>query len=213
MKRIIGKIELVFNSIYLLTALSIGLVLVIKQNLFLPGLMALVLVFGDAFHLVPRTIVLLDANKAKWQKALGRGKQITSITMTLFYLLLWHIGLSFFAPLHFAWTLTVYILAFVRIALCIFPQNKWLEENPPLSWGIYRNIPFFLQGLIVAVFFFINKNVNANLVLSWLAIVLSFAFYLPVVLWVHKKPQLGALMLPKSCVYIWIIAQFLFLGN
>lgn len=41
----------------------------------------------------------------------------------------------------------------------------------------------------------------------WLAVLLSFAFYLPVVFFEHKRPVLGMLMLPKSCAYIWMIAM------
>jgi hypothetical protein len=39
----------------------------------------------------------------------------------------------------------------------------------------------------------------------WLAVLLSFAFYLPVVLWSRKVPKLGMLMLPKTCAYVWIV--------
>lgn len=38
-----------------------------------------------------------------------------------------------------------------------------------------------------------------------LAIVISFACYLPVVLWVDKYPKLGMLMVPKTCAYLWIV--------
>lgn len=36
----------------------------------------------------------------------------------------------------------------------------------------------------------------------WLAIALSFAFYLPVVLWSNRQPKAGMLMLPKTCAYL-----------
>jgi hypothetical protein len=39
----------------------------------------------------------------------------------------------------------------------------------------------------------------------WLAVLLSFAFYLPVVLWSRKVPKIGILMLPKTCAYVWIV--------
>ena len=55
------------------------------------GLMAVLLGTGDSFHLVPRVYALwtdgLEANAA----ALGTGKFITSITMTVFYLILYYI--------------------------------------------------------------------------------------------------------------------------
>ena len=39
----------------------------------------------------------------------------------------------------------------------------------------------------------------------WLAIVLSFAFYIPVVLFSGVFPPIGALMIPKTCAYVWIV--------
>lgn len=38
-----------------------------------------------------------------------------------------------------------------------------------------------------------------------IAIVISFACYLPVVIWAKKKPVVGMLMIPKTIAYMWII--------
>ncbi len=47
---------------------------------------------------------------------------------------------------------------------------------------------------------------------TWIGamIVLSFAFYAPVILWVQWVPLLGMLMIPKTCAYLAIafIAYF-----
>ncbi len=40
----------------------------------------------------------------------------------------------------------------------------------------------------------------------WLTIVLSFGFYLPVVLWADAIPMVGMLMIPKTCAYVWTVA-------
>ena len=37
------------------------------------------------------------------------------------------------------------------------------------------------------------------------AVILSFAFYLPVVLAGHLVPLLGMLMIPKTLAYVWIV--------
>jgi hypothetical protein len=130
--------------------------------------------------------------------------------MTLFYVILWHIGLLIFSPNGIgSWSWVVYILAAVRIFICLLPQNKWIERYPPVNWGIWRNIPFFMQGLVVAGLFFIFRSNAGGLGVMWLAIILSFAFYLPVVLWANKIPKIGMLMLPKTCVYIWMIIMCL----
>ena len=39
----------------------------------------------------------------------------------------------------------------------------------------------------------------------WLTIVLSFAFYIPVVLWADVVPVIGMLMIPKTCAYVWTV--------
>ena len=126
--------------------------------------------------------------------------------MTLFYLLLWQVGVLVFSPAGVgAWSYAIYALSAVRIFLCLLPQNKWQERYPPLVWGIARNIPFFVQGALVAGLFFLQRSAESGLELMWLAIALSFAFYVPVVLWANKHPKVGMLMLPKTCMYLWIL--------
>lgn len=39
----------------------------------------------------------------------------------------------------------------------------------------------------------------------WLTIVLSFGFYIPVVLWAEVIPAIGMLMIPKTCAYVWTV--------
>ncbi len=215
MKRVFGLVEAVFDILYLLTALILGLVLLLNSDnnaiFLLAGIMAMVLALGDAFHLVPRIILIVMTNKEEQlRRFLGRGKQITSITMTIFYLILWQIGLISFNP-KFGDILSyiVYILAAVRILLCLLPHNEWQERYPPVSWGIRRNLPFLILGLMVAGLFFHYRTVIPGLSLLWLAIIVSFAFYLPVVLWSNKNPQIGMLMLPKTCAYLWMLFLFI----
>lgn len=213
MKRVFGLVEAVFDVFYLVTASIIGAVLLSSSKDDLPrmlsGIMALVLVLGDAFHLLPR-IKLILTGREELKRALGRGKQVTSITMTIFYVILWHVGLLVFSPQNMrVWTYAVYFLALTRIMLCLLPQNKWEERFPPVRWGIWRNIPFAAQGILVAALFYMNRNAVYGLGMGWLAILLSFIFYLPVVFWANKIPKIGMLMLPKSCAYLWLLAMCL----
>ena len=104
-------------------------------------------------------------------------------------------------------TLAVYGLAAARIALCLFPQNQWTSASAPLSWGIYRNIPFALLGLLVIVLFYQSARTQRDQAFRhmWLTIVLSFGFYIPVVLWADAVPMIGMLMIPKTCAYVWTV--------
>jgi len=212
MKRVFGAVEAVFDIFYLAAASILGFILLSSaldnSARALAGVMALMLVGGDAFHLLPRIVVIMTGQEEQFRRVLGRGKQITSITMTLFYLLLWQIGVVIFSPKDISfWSYLVYILTAVRIFLCLLPQNKWAERYPPVTWGIWRNVPFFLQGMTVAGLFFLQRSTVPGLGLMWLAIALSFAFYFPVVLWANKNPKIGMLMLPKTCVYLWMLAM------
>ena len=214
MKRASKTAEAVFDIGYLAMAAILGLTLLFSASgnspRMLAGVMALILVGGDAFHLVPRIIVIKTEQVLFLRRMLGRGKQLTSITMTVFYLLLWQIGVLLYSPENISlWSYTVYILAAIRIVLCLLPQNKWAEPYPPAIWGLWRNIPFFLLGAVVAGLYFLQSSVTIGLAMMWLAIVLSFVFYLPVVLWVQKYPKIGMFMIPKSCAYLWMLAMCL----
>ena len=206
--------ESIFDALYLTFAIIIGIYLITKgQKGSLVrsfGVMALVLGGGDAFHLVPRAISLwttgLEANAA----ALGIGKLITSITMTIFYLILYYIWreryqVSGRKPL----IITMWVLTIARIALCAFPQNQWLSYQQPLLWGILRNIPFAIMGILLIVLFAQEaKRANDKVFrFMWLAITLSFAFYLPVVLFAERIPMIGMLMIPKTLAYVWVVVM------
>ena len=77
----------------------------------------------------------------------------------------------------------------------------------PLSWGIYRNIPFAMLGLLVIVLFYRSAKEQGDRAFrwTWLTIVLSFGFYIPVVLWADAVPAIGMLMIPKTCAYVWTV--------
>ena len=88
-------VETVFDLVYLCTVTTLG-ILMIRQGrqsrqYFLFGIMAVTLGAGDAFHLVPRAIALCTTGLENYTVALGVGKFITSITMTIFYVLLYYV--------------------------------------------------------------------------------------------------------------------------
>ncbi|MEA4913051.1 MAG: hypothetical protein VB061_00560 [Christensenella sp.] len=206
--------ESIFDVLYLTFAVVIGIYLIQrggKGSLVRSfGIMALVLGAGDSFHLVPRAISLwttgLEANAA----ALGIGKLITSITMTIFYLILYYIWRERYQIIgRKALSVTMWGLTIVRIALCAFPQNQWLSYQQPLLWGILRNIPFAIMGVLLIVLFAQEaKRANDRVFRHmWLAITLSFAFYIPVVLFAEKIPMIGMLMIPKTLAYVWVVVM------
>ena len=172
------------------------------------GWMAVVLGAGDSFHLVPRALALCTTGLENYVVPLGLGKWITSVTMTVFYVLLYYVWRKRYQIQgQKSVTLAVYLLSAARVVLCMMPQNRWLEAQSPLSWGIYRNIPFALLGLLIIVLFYRSAKEKNDTAFRWmwLTIVLSFGFYIPVVLWADTIPMIGMLMIPKTCAYVWTI--------
>lgn len=180
------------------------------------GAMTLLLGMGDAFHLVPRIVAnvrgparsaALRRRQAFW---LGLGNLVSSITMTLFYLLLFFVmwlatqptsglAMPFLRKLVFA---VLAGLALLRVALCLSPQNEWFEERADSRWGLYRNVPFALIGAITVAYLVVWYD-------AWvlaLLVAASFACYLAVVLLAKRSPMAGMLMIPKTLCYVALIA-------
>jgi hypothetical protein len=204
--------ETAFDVVYLTTVITLGIIMIRqskgKRQYLLFGIMAVTLGAGDSFHLVPRAAALCTTGLENYTTALGIGKFITSITMTLFYVLLYYVWRERYQITgKKELTAAAWVLAIARILLCLPPQNGWLSAAPPLSWGIYRNIPFALLGLLVIILFYKSakeKN-DRSFRFLWLTIVLSFGFYIPVVLFADTVPAVGILMVPKTCAYVWTV--------
>ena len=204
--------ETLFDAVYLVTVITLGILMIrgskgnARFRLF--GLMAVVLGAGDAFHLVPRALALCTTGLESYTVPLGLGKWITSVTMTVFYVLLYYVWRQRYQIMgRNGLTAAVYALAAARAALCMMPQNQWLSADAPLVWGIYRNIPFALLGLLIIVLFYKSAKEHGDRAFRWmwLTIVLSFGFYIPVVLWADAVPLIGMLMIPKTCAYVWTV--------
>lgn len=203
--------ESIFDICYLVFAIVSGILLLKKskgrKHVRIFGIMTLLLGCGDALHLVPR--VLNYWTDGDYTAALGIGKLVTSITMTLFYILIEYARRDRYKIAGEKGVLaSVWILGIIRIALCCFPQNGWTSAEPSLLWGILRNIPFALLGILTVVLWLRSAKNDKPLKLMWLAITLSFLFYLPVVLFAQTMPMIGMLMLPKTCMYVWMIVMF-----
>lgn len=205
-------IETGFDTVYLITVIILGIVMIRKANgnkqYLLFGVMAVVLGVGDAFHLVPISVALCTTGLDSYATPLGIGKLITSMTMTVFYILLYYVWrYRYEISGNEKTTFLVWFLALARMVLCAFPQNEWLNPQQPLSWSLYRNIPFAILGVLIIVLFYRSAKERQDhpFRFMWLTIVLSFAFYLPVVLFADRIPLIGMLMIPKTCAYVWTI--------
>lgn len=203
--------EPIFHVVYLTTVITLGFKMVSKSkdNYFKSfGMMSIILGLGDSFHLIPRIYALLTTGLESHPVSLGFGKLVTSITMTIFYLILYKIWkIKFDVKNTKTLDMIMYLLSALRITLCLFPQNEWFVNNPPVSWGIYRNIPFTIMGIIMIylLYSYGSKYNNKDYKNLGIAAFLSFAFYAPVVLWASESFLVGMLMIPKTLAYVWVV--------
>lgn len=204
--------ETLFDIVYLVTVITLGILMIRgsrgEKQYLLYGVMAVTLGCGDAFHLVPRAIALCTTGLENYTAALGIGKLVTSVTMTLFYMLLYYVWrFRYQVSGKTGTTAAVWVLALARIALCLMPQNAWTSAAPPLSWGIYRNIPFTILGVLIVVLFLPQRQGTTGQALppSVVCRGVSFACYIPVVLFADAVPTVGMLMIPKTCAYVWAV--------
>ncbi|MBO6280830.1 MAG: hypothetical protein J6M95_04570 [Bacilli bacterium] len=204
--------EPAFEIVYLAVGLffSIYIFLKAKRRIYyiLFAMMGFTLVLGDACHLIPRMLNSWEIPVSDIYAMLGIGKLITSITMTIFYVMLfWFYKLKYNKTTPLALDISIYFLAVTRIVICLLPQNEWTKQNSPYLWGIYRNIPFFILGvLMVLLSYRWTKQKNDEYFrFAWIAISLSFVFYALTVAVTAYIPAFGMFMIPKTLCYIWLL--------
>ena len=85
----------------------------------LAGFLAVILILGDSFRFIPRITSFFIQDSDNVELVQDKGKIISSIVITLFYLFLWSLGsIIFVSNISLLYTLLVYILAIIRILLC-----------------------------------------------------------------------------------------------
>ena len=183
--------EAIFDTVYLLFDLVAAILFFIFSQgnvlFILYGILTLTLCGGDAFHLVPRIIRAVHGSNDKIKRQLGIGLQVSSITMTVFYIIL------------------MYIWKFV---ICMFPQNNWCTDEGNMKLSVIRNAVFAVTGIGVIILYLISGNTYGyHMTRMVAAIIISFGCYLPVTLFSKTKPKVGLLMIPKTCAYMWVIAM------
>jgi hypothetical protein len=136
----------------------------------------------------------------------GLGALATAVTVTFFYVLMLEIWRARF---HRPYGWFGYLLlgaAAVRLLLMLPTANQWNSVVPPQPWSIVRNLPLMLQGLGVAYLILRDARATQDRTFSWIGmmILVSFACYMPVILFVQQAPIIGMLMIPKTLAYVAI---------
>jgi len=192
MKKRMGEVQAGDEKVARLFALAFGL-----------------LAFGDSFHILGRVAAYalggLDVHPEIFGAPLGIvgiGSFATSVTLTFFYALMLPIWKERFGKEYNWFSYFLFAMGAIRLVILFMPGNDW-QNTSPYNWAIYRNIPFWIQGLGAAFLFWRDGRKEGRklyVTLAWLFL-LSFSFYTPVVLYARTIPLLGMLMLPKTLVY------------
>ncbi len=169
------------------------------------------LALGDSGHVGFRVIAFFNGGLEQNSLLVGAGALSTAITITLFYLILLDVWRLAFNKAKDGLYYGLIIIGIIRFIIMAFPQNDWGRVVPILEWSLLRNIPLTIIGLFVAYFMIrdglrYRDNRYRNL---GLCIVVSYAFYLPVILFVQVIPIIGMLMIPKTIAYL-VMAWFAF---
>jgi hypothetical protein len=136
----------------------------------------------------------------------GLGALSTAITVTIFYMLmlgLWRVRFD----RQFGWFEYLLLAAGVfRLGFMLLPVNHWNSVVPSQPWSTIRNLPLMLQGLGVAYLFLRDAGASGDRAFRWMGIMIlvSYACYIPVILFVQQVPIVGMLMIPKTMAYVAI---------
>ncbi len=142
----------------------------------------------------------------------GLGALATAITVTFFYVLVLMMWRARFGRTYGWFGYLLLAAAAVRLALMVPAANQWGSVEPPWPWSLYRNLPLMLQGLGVAYLILRAARRAGDRAFVWIgvSILVSYACYAPVILFVRQVPLIGMLMIPKTMAYVAIgfIAYF-----
>jgi hypothetical protein len=214
--------EIGFNSMYLVTiwllvTLMLGRLSDNKQRdnhlLTLFTAAFLFLAVGDTGHVGLRIVGYLrsDINSSTRIGGMeiglvGVGALATAVTVSIFYIIMLYIWREYSGKRFTVWHFVLMAIMGFRFAVMLFPQNQWNSSVPPLGWSVLRNIPLTIFGLSVAFLFIRDALHKKDKVFLWIGIciVISYGFYIPVILLVQRVPVIGMLMIPKTIAYVAI---------
>jgi len=162
------------------------------------GFRALALVFGGE-----ESTVLIGGMPIRW---LSLGTLATTATVTVFYVLILVIWQRRFNKDYGWFGIFLFLAAIIRLVMTMLPVNDWNASMPVQPWSTYRNIPLMVQGLGVAYLILRDAKAEGDKAFTQIGymILLSFAFFIPVILFVQKMPMIGMLMIPKTLAYVAI---------
>jgi hypothetical protein len=171
------------------------------------------LAFGDTGHVGFRVVAYaigdLNATVSVFgitMGLVGLGALATAVTVTFFYMLVLMIWHKRFEKPYGWFGYLLFAAGVIRLVIMAFPANEWNNLVPPQPWGLIRNLPLMLQGLGVAYLIIRDAQAGRDRTFTWIgiSILISYAMYTPVILFVQQIPMIGMLMIPKTMAYVAI---------
>jgi hypothetical protein len=215
-------VEVIFNIAYLVAIWGIVIAMALRKNRVaaqdrrvaeLGRWAFFLLALGDTGHVGFRVWAYAAGGLESTVNLLGRevglvglGALATAITVTFFYvlvLMMWRARYD--KP--YGWIgLLLFVMAGLRLLLMIPAVNQWNNVVPPQPWSTIRNLPLMVLGLGVAYLILRDALRTHDRPFVWVGglIVLSYAMYIPVILFVQQAPLVGMLMIPKTLAYVGI---------
>ncbi len=212
--------EIVFNLAYLIVVWGLVIVMVRRRADVAPedervarlvrwafALLAL----GDTGHVGLRVLAYaaggLDTQFGLLGSRIGLvgiGALCTAFTVTLFYVLLLETWRERFHRRHGWFEYLLLAAAGLRLLLLIPAANQWNQVVPPQPYALYRNLPLLLLGLGTALLILRDARRTNDRAFAWIGVMIlvSFACYAPVILFVQQVPIIGMLMIPKTMAYV-----------
>ena len=209
-----SSFETLCDILYLLIMIALSVNLLLKDGFgnpesrtyHLAGFMVVILILGDSFRFIPRITSFFIKDSDNVELVQDKGKIISSIVITFFYVFLWSLGIIIFsAQISVFYTILVYILAVIRIVLCLISQ-KYSKDS---LWDIYRNLPFVFLVFVVGLLFFFYRYKIFSLVYAWVAIYFSLIFSMVVLFLSTKTERVGFWVIMRNLSLIWLISMFL----
>jgi hypothetical protein len=136
----------------------------------------------------------------------GLGALSTAITVTFFYVLMLEVWRTRFGKQYGWFEYLLLAAAAIRLLLMIPAANQWNSTVPPQPWSLYRNLPLMILGLGVAYLILRDSLKGKDRAFAWIGVMIlvSYALYIPVILFVQQVPLIGMLMIPKTMAYVAI---------
>lgn len=162
------------------------------------GFRILALIFGGK-----ESAVVIAGESIRW---IGLGTLATTATVTIFYVLVLIIWKRRFNKTYGWFGVFLFLMAIVRMVMTMLPINNWNASIPAQPWSTYRNIPLMIQGLGVAYLILRDAIKEKDKAFTQIGcmILVSYTFFIPVILFVQKIPLIGMLMIPKTLAYVAI---------